>query len=126
MAISHLKAKTKPSGGKYMLFRKKKQYQLGRLPSLTKIGKTRKKIVRTMGNNQKARLLGSDIANLYDPKTKKYEKVKIKTITANPANRHFIRRNIITKGAVIETEKGKAKVTSRPGQHGVVNAVLIS
>jgi len=126
MAISHLKAKTRPSGGKYKQFRKKKQYQLGRLPSLTKIGKTRKKIVRIMGNNQKVRLLGSDIANLYDPKTKKYEKVKIKTTTANPANRHFIRRNIITKGAIVETEKGKAKVTSRPGQDGVVNAVLIS
>ncbi len=125
MAISHLKAKTKPSGGKYKSFRKKKQYELGRLPALTKIDKIRKKIVRTMGSNRKIRLLAIDTANLYDPKTKKYEKAKIKTITANPANRHFIRRNIITKGAVIETEKGKAKVTSRPGQDGVVNAVLI-
>ncbi|MEK6848627.1 MAG: 30S ribosomal protein S8e, partial [Nanoarchaeota archaeon] len=43
-----------------------------------------------------------------------------------PANRHFIRRNIMTKGSVIDTELGKARITSRPGQDGVVNAVLIS
>lgn len=126
MAISHLKAKTRPTGGKHKQFRKKKHYETGRMPSLTKIDKPRKKTVRTMGNDKKVRLLGADTANLYDPKAKKYEKVKIKTIAENPANRHFTRRNILTKGAVIETEKGKAKVTSRPGQDGVVNAVLIS
>ncbi len=126
MAISQLSARTKPSGGKYRLFRKKKQRELGRLPSLTKVGKTRKKVLRTMGNHRMARLMAADTANLYDPKTKKYEQVKIKTITDNPANRHFVRRNIMTKGSVIETEKGKAKITSRPGQDGVVNAVLIS
>jgi small subunit ribosomal protein S8e len=43
----------------------------------------------------------------------------------NPANPHYVRRNIITKGAVIKTELGNAKVTSRPGQDGVVNAALI-
>ncbi|MCE4622698.1 MAG: 30S ribosomal protein S8e, partial [Desulfurococcales archaeon] len=32
---------------------------------------------------------------------------------------------IIVKGAIIETTEGKAIVTSRPGQDGVVNAVLI-
>ena len=34
-------------------------------------------------------------------------------------------RGIITKGALIETELGKAIVTSRPGQDGVVNALLV-
>ena len=125
MAISQLRARTKPSGGKYKLFRKKKLRELGRLPSLTKLGGIRRKIIRARGSNRKFRLFGCDTANLYDPKTKKYEQAKIKTITGNPANRHFIRRNIITKGAIIETEKGKARVTSRPGQDGMVNAVLI-
>jgi len=36
-----------------------------------------------------------------------------------------VRRNIITKGAVIKTEKGPARVTSRPGQHGIINAILL-
>ncbi|MEM5832609.1 MAG: 30S ribosomal protein S8e, partial [Candidatus Aenigmatarchaeota archaeon] len=37
----------------------------------------------------------------------------------------YERRKIITKGAIIKTEIGLAKVTSRPSQHGVVNAILI-
>ena len=62
---------------------------------------------------------------MIDSKTGKSSKVKIKSVVENPADMHFVRRNIITKGAIIETEKGKAKVTSRPSQDGIVNAVLI-
>ena len=126
MAISQVRSRRKPTGGRYKNYRKKKQYELGREPSFTKLDKKRIQVIRTMGNNRKLRLLSADIANLYDPKTKSFKQVKIKTITDNPANRHFIRRNIMTKGAVIDTELGKAKITSRPGQDGVVNAVLIS
>jgi len=68
-------------------------------------------------------LLSADVANVFDGK--KYHKSKIKEVVKNKANRHFVRRNILTKGAVIETELGKAKITSRPGQEGMVNAVLV-
>ncbi len=44
----------------------------------------------------------------------------------NAANRHYVRRDIITKGTIIQTKLGKARVTSRPAQDGTVNAVLIS
>lgn len=126
MAYSQLRSKRKKSGSTYKHARKKKQRELGRQPALTKIEKEKKRYIRTMGGNRKIRLLAFEIANLYDPKTKTYSKAKIKTTTENPANRHFVRRNIITKGSVIDTDKGKARITSRPGQHGVVNAVLIS
>ncbi len=126
MAISQLRSKRKPSGGKYkQKGRKEKAFELGRDPAYTGLGNRRVKIIRVRSDNQKARLLGTDIANLFDTKTKKYEQVKIKTISGNPANRHFIRRNIMTKGAIIETDKGKARITSRPGQDGAVNAVLV-
>lgn len=125
MAISQYRSKRKESGGRYKRYRKKKQYELGRLPSLTKLEKRRLIKIRTMSAHQKTRLLSTDIANVLDPKTKKYQQVKIKTITDNPANRHFVRRNIMTKGSIIETEMGKARITSRPGQDGTVNAVLI-
>ena len=126
MAISQRRSLRKPSGGRYkQQGRKKKAYELGREPAFTKLEKKRAKYVRTKGNHRKVRLLSTDTANLFDPKAKKYEQVKIKTIVENPANRHFVRRNIMTKGTVIETEKGKARITSRPGQDGSVNAVLI-
>ena len=125
MAISQARPKRKHTGARYKDFRKKRQHELGREPSFTKLDKTRIQILRVMGANRKLKLLSTDTANLYDPKSKAYKQVKIKTITDNPANRHFIRRNIMTKGSVIDTEFGKAKITSRPGQNGVVNAVLI-
>lgn len=65
-------------------------------------------------------------ANVLDPKKKKAKRARILTVKGNPANPHFVTRNIITKGATIETELGTARVTSRPGQHGVINAVLVT
>jgi len=63
--------------------------------------------------------------NVYDPKTKKYSKVEIKTVVENPANRHYVRRNILTKGTIVDTSLGKAKITSRPGQEAVLNGILV-
>ena len=37
----------------------------------------------------------------------------------------YQRRGVITKGAILETEDGKCKVISRPGQCGIINAVLV-
>ena len=126
MALSQARPRRKQTGARYKDFRKKKQYELGREPSFTKLGKKRMLVIRVMGANRKLRLLSAETANLFDPKSKLYKQVKIKTITDNPANRHFVRRNIMTKGSVIDTELGKARITSRPGQNGSVNAVLIS
>ncbi len=126
MAISQSRPKRKETGGRYIAYRKKKQYELGREPSFTKLGKKKVLVLRVMGANRKLRMLRADTANLFDPKSKSFRQIKIKTITDNPANRHFIRRNIMTRGCVIDTELGKAKITSRPGQDGVINAVLIS
>jgi len=126
MAISQARAKRKPTGGRYISYRKKKQYELGREPSFTKLGKIKVNVIRGMGDNRKLRMLRADTVNLFDPKSKSFKQAKIKTITDNPANRHFIRRNIMTKGSVIDTELGKARITSRPGQDGIINAVLIS
>ena len=126
MALSQARPRRKQTGARYKDYRKKKQYELGREPSFTKLGKKRMLVIRVMGANRKLRLLSADTANLFDPKSKSYKQVKIKTITDNPANRHFVRRNIMTKGSVIDTELGKARITSRPGQNGGVNAVLIA
>ena len=126
MAVSQARPKRKQTGARYKDYRKKRQFELGREPALTKLDKKYVKAIRTMGGNRKMRMLSANTANLFDPKSKSFKQVNIKTITENPANRHFIRRNIITKGSVIDTELGKARITSRPGRDGVVNAVLVS
>jgi len=115
----------KSSGGRYIICRGKRKFELGSNPTLTKIGERKIKVLDTKSFKPKAKLLVAATANLFDPKTKTYSKAAIKIVTANPANRHYVRQNIITRGAIIETDKGKARVTSRPGQDGAVNAVLI-
>ncbi len=98
---------------------------MGRLPVFTGIGARKVKTVRTVGGNKKSKILRAEKVNVYDPKTKKYEVVEIKNVVENPANSQYVRRNLMTKGAIIETPKGKAKITSRPGQEAVLNAVLV-
>jgi len=122
--ISRLRGKRKASGGLYRKPRKKLRHKANN-PTHTLVGKQSKVTVKKRSGTLKQRLLKVDLANVYDPKSKKHSKLKILTIVENPANRHFVRRNILTKGAIIRTDKGNAKVLSRPSQDGVVNAVLV-
>ena len=116
----------KPTGGLRRPYRKKRLYEKGSQPVLSKLGKERRlRIDRVTGAAVKQRVLQETVANVYNPSTKKYAVAKIKTVSNNPANRYFTRANIITKGAILDTELGKAKVTNRPGQEGQINAVLM-
>ncbi|MDD5331306.1 MAG: 30S ribosomal protein S8e [Candidatus Nanoarchaeia archaeon] len=124
MAISQRKSKRKATGGKYRTWRKKKLGELGRLPTLTRIAKRKITKIRVIGANSKIKTFFEETANIYDPKTKKHIKAKIIAVVENPANRNYARRNIITKGTIIETDKGKAKVTNRPGQDAGIQAIL--
>ncbi len=125
MALWQGRSRKKPTGGMLRPIRRKRRYELGREQEFATLGEERMKILRVVGKNTKVRLLRAEWANLFDPKTGKTEKVKILSVKSNPANPHYVTRNIITRGATVETEKGVAKVTSRPGQVGIINAVLV-
>jgi len=121
---SQWRSKRKPSGGRYHKpYRKKRKFELARFAANTVLGKLKLKPVRVRSGHVKNRLLSADYANVSS--AGKIQKVKIKNVIDNPANKFLARRNIITKGSILETELGKARVTSRPGQDGVVNAVLV-
>ncbi len=91
-----------------------------------KVGEVAKKTARARGGGRKNRLLRAEYASITNPQSGKSSSSKIIEVVENSANPNYVRQNIITKGSIIETEKGRAKVTSRPGQHGVVNAVLVA
>ncbi len=124
MAISQKRSRRKLTGGRYKPL-VKVLANAGGIPAYTRVGELSKKVKRMRGGEVKQVALACQKANVFDPVAKKSSVVDIKTVVENPANRNFVRRNIITKGAIIETAAGKAKVTSRPGQEGVVNAILI-
>jgi small subunit ribosomal protein S8e len=73
----------------------------------------------------KVKVLSDKFVSVTDPKTGKTQKTEITRVVRNGANVDYNRRGVITKGAEIETTLGLAKVTSRPGNDGIINAVLI-
>ena len=89
------------------------------------MGPEKKKKQRVLGGNSKLKLFSSNMINITDPGTNKTSKVKILKFESNQASKDLNRRHVLTKGAIVETELGKAQITSRPGQHGVLNGVLI-
>ena len=125
MSESHAQSKRTKSGAKRQPTRDKRKSELGRQPPKVTLGKLERVPVRGRGGNITHALRKEEYMNVLDPKTKKTAKAKIVTVVENKANRHYVRMNIITRGAVVRTELGEARVTSRPGQHGMINGVLI-
>ena len=116
----------KPTGGRIKLNRKKRRFQRGSTPLLTEVGKEKKLVRRCRGGNIKVKLASTEFVNIADTKNKKYKsKIKIIDVIENPASPHYVRRGILTKGAIVMTEIGKVKITSRPSQDGVVNGVVL-
>lgn len=118
-----LPSKKKITGGQVKKHGKKNRYQRGRDFLPAHVGETRVRARRVHGGNEKLIALAANKANV--SVAGKYKTAKILSVLENKADSQFVRRNIITKGAIIETDLGKARVTSRPGQTGVVNAVLL-
>ncbi len=121
----HGKAGRKPSGGRSPAHRGKRRAELGSDPQPTTLGEDKRAKIRIRGGDKKTRLVRAETANIVDPDSGDAIAAEIETVVKNEANPHYVRRNIITKGAIIRTSEGDARVTSRPGQDGSVNAVLL-
>lgn len=119
------KSKRYASGARRRASRKHRKYERGSQATETIVGEKKLRFKSSYGGNKKLRLLAVSHANVVDKKTGKAEKQKIIQVLQNPSDVDLDRRGIITKGAIIETGKGKARVTSRPGQNGVVDAISI-
>ena len=126
MALWQGNSRRSKTGRRIRYARGKKKFEIGRERHLSIIGPTKLKKVRTKGSNRKMRAKTTNVAYVIDPKSNKTTKTEIISVVENTANIHYVRRNIMNKGAIIETKLGKAKITSRPGQTGTINAVLIN
>jgi len=114
---------SKVTGGRRHPLRSRRKYEIDRFPNEALIGEqiTITRIVR--GKNVNTAIKTIDSVNLaIDSKIKR---VKIIKVLKNSTNNDYKRRGIISKGAILETEEGKCRVVSRPGQHGTVNAILV-
>ncbi len=115
----------KATGGRYRPLRAKRRFEIGRASAETTIGEERVRVIRSQGGNHKVRALRAEYASVSNPSTGETKRAKIETVVENRANPNFVRRNTLTKGAIIKTELGNARIVSRPSQDGVVNAILL-
>jgi len=117
----------KPSGGRRNRnYKVKRKALLGGAPVETKLAeKEERSVEKGRGGNLKVRLKKASRAVVIDRGENKVRVEKILRVLETPSNKEYARRGIITKGTVIEVESGKAVVISRPGQDGVVNAILL-
>ena len=125
MARSQARSKRKYTGKKYKHLRKKRKRELERPTIYTEVGKEKKKKQRVLGGNFKLRLFATQFINVTNPSTNKTQKVRILRFEENLASKDLNRRHILTRGAIVETELGNVKITSRPGQHGILNGILV-
>jgi small subunit ribosomal protein S8e len=117
------RSKRSKTGARLRPRSKKQKSELGREPTETTVGEPRFRTVDARGNVEKVRALSTNVANVATDDGA--ERATIEDVVENEANPNYARRNIVTKGAVIETDVGTARVTSRPGQEGQVNATLV-
>lgn len=126
MVIVQKRSLRKPSGARYKMAPAKRTHQKGSRPASTSIDTKRVSVHRVKGGQEKNRVLAMDVVNVFDAQKKKHVQAKISAVVENPANRHFIRRNIVTKGAVVETSAGKVRITNRPGQEGSLQGEFVT
>ncbi len=117
-------ATSKITGGRRHPLRIRRKYEIDRYPNEALIEAQETVTRKVRGKNNKTALKTIDFVNVAIPGSK-VKKTKILKVLENPTNSDYKRRGIITKGAVLEMQEGKCKVVSRPGQSGVVNAIII-
>lgn len=126
MAVFQGRSKRKATGGRYHDFRKVKKYELGREIILSKISdKDKIKKINSRGGVEKHLVLTAKTINVANPKDKSVKKAQLEKVVENNANPQFVRMNVLTKGAIVQTNLGLVKITSRPGQSGSVCGVLV-
>jgi small subunit ribosomal protein S8e len=126
MGIWQGRSRRKRTGGRLRAVRKKRRFEIGRELQVATVGPGTVKTYRVRGANVKLRILTATTVNVYDPASRKTQPAKIVTVRENRANPNYVQRNIITRGAILETELGLVRVRSRPGQDGVLNGVRVA
>ncbi|WP_436934964.1 30S ribosomal protein S8e [Halovenus marina] len=119
----HGRSLRKRTGGRLRPKRDRRKHEIGNEPTETQVGDAKLKTVDARGNSTKVRAIKADTASVATDDG--VVAAEIEDVVENPADPNYARRNIITRSAIVETSAGRARVTSRPGQDGQINAVLV-
>jgi len=129
MAEWHGISRRKPSGGRLKRpnrYRGKRRTEISSEKQFAFISdETKRKIYRKRSGSSTVRILSADLINVNDSKSGTTKQATMSRVVENGADPNYVRRNILTKGAVVETDAGRVRITSRPGMDGVICGVLV-
>ncbi len=128
MAHWHGISRRKPTGGRLKRpnrYRGKRRTEIASEKQFATIGEPIRKVYRKRSGAKTVRILSDEVVNVNDPNKGVTKQAKIVTVVDSPADVNYVRRNILTKGAVVDTDAGKVRLTSRPGKDGVLNGTLL-
>ena len=128
MAKWHGISRRKSSGGRLKRpsrYRGKRRTEIASEKQHSLIGEPNRKVYRKRSGLKTVRILADQVINVNDSNTGETKRATLENVIENPADANYVRRNIMTKGAVVQTDLGTVRITSRPGSDGVVNGVLL-
>ncbi|KAL0077692.1 40S ribosomal protein S8 [Phycomyces blakesleeanus] len=96
--------KRSATGAKRDQYRKKRKFELGRPPAMTKLGGRRIHVVRVRGGNVKHRALRLESGNFSWGSEGIARKTRVLTVVYNASNNELVRTNTLVKGAVVQID----------------------
>lgn len=120
----HDLGKKKITGGRKKSYRSKRGFEAGGSASETSLGTSSRTVRKVRSGILKAKLFSDKYVNVADRTENVTKRAEVLRVISNPVSADYNRRKVMTKGTLIETSLGEAVITSRPGQDGVINAVL--
>eukprot|EP00605_Chrysophyceae_sp_TOSAG23-4_P001280 GSChrysophyteH1.ASY1.ANO1.1391.1 assembled CDS len=96
--------KRRATGGHRNVHKKKRLYESGRPPAMTKIGTQRVHEVRTRGGNTKERALRLDHGNFSWGSEVATRKARIIDVVYNASNNELVRTKTLVKNAIVQIE----------------------
>lgn len=96
--------KRRATSGRMPIHQKKRKFEMGRQPSMTKLGQARVRPVRCRGGNYKYRALRVDTGNFSWGSETIAKKCKILDVVYNATNNELVRTKTIVKNAIVQVD----------------------
>ena len=107
MSISrNSRHKRRATGGRMPIHKKKRNFEMGRVPSMTKIGNKRVIFVKGRGGNIKTRALKNDHGNFSWGSEAISCKTRVMDTVYNATNNELVRTKTLVKNAVVFVDAG--------------------
>jgi small subunit ribosomal protein S8e len=96
--------KRRVTGAKRNIYRKKRKFELGRVPANTKLGKPKLRQIRVRGGNYKVRAIRLNIGNFAWGSENTARRTRIVNVVYNATNNELVRTNTLVKGCIVQID----------------------